>query len=513
VALIAVSAILGVLSVAWPVLSKGIVDSLVGASWLRFVAFCLGILGAFLAQMLLGYLANLLNAWVSQDWTVQLRERCFGYYFRSALSRSADVGDALSTIISDCARVGSLVLGLVSTITSALAALVGALIAMSVMSPSLLAISTITIPLLALVYSRWAQLQRECSNGERLALARLTGSTKDGIENSRVLTGLGGSYWAAEGVRGLLASYTAAIIRTVRVSANLGVAASLVGLLAQGAVLGYGGLLYFRGLISLGTLFAFSSLSARVQGPIAAFYGISGSLNMTAASIDRVTEAVNNTPVLSTSPVITSRRAGQVVDSIRRVLLPGRCVGLVGPVGCGKSTVCLALMLRLWSQGDGYPAVAYIPQNASVPRGTFRNILSQGSPEVPEPELHRALSVVGLAARVGGCAEGLDTRIGSDGLQLSAGEIQKLLLARAMVMDCQLLILDESLSSLDADSAVEILREIRSRLRGLNGTMLLVTHRREEIDVLDEVYELRRDRLFERSRTAQDRPCPGLGGD
>lgn len=110
--------------------------------------------------------------------------------------------------------------------------------------------------------------------------------------------------------------------------------------------------------------------------------------------------------------------------------------------------------------------------------------------EADDSELIQALSSVGLLSTVWRFPDKLDTELGPQGVELSAGETQKLLLARAMLRPCRLVILDEALSSLDANSALEILRCLKKRLCTEGSTVLLVTHREEEVAIADEYYVL-----------------------
>ncbi len=489
VGLVLISLALATLSVVWPLATRRIVDSLVSASWPVFTISCAIILGVFVLQTALGYVSTLVMGRVTQDWTVRLRELCFWHHFRSSLAATSKIGDTLSTIITDSASVASLVIELATSIPASILVLVLAVATMMAINPELLAISISSAPVLALVYLRWAKSQRACSDRQREALGQLTGAAKDRIEKARVLTGLSGSTWVMDDIRNEIANYTSAILHRIRVSANLGVAASSVSLIAQAAILGYGGLLYFRGELTLGTLFAFTALFSRLNSPVSSLCGISSTVSLASASIRRVYLAVSKAPRL-TNDLVLNDTTRKHLGNLRQLLKPGKVIGLVGPVGAGKSTLCLGLMLDYWSGADTIATVAYVPQNAVLPHSRIRDFLSHDGRGVSEEELFRVLSAVHLDARIRQCAEGLDTPIGPAGVELSAGETQKLLLARAFLTDWRLLILDETLSSLDEETALAILEVIIGAVHDRRGAALLVTHRPGEMRLLDQVYRL-----------------------
>ncbi|MDQ7794318.1 MAG: ATP-binding cassette domain-containing protein [bacterium] len=122
-----------------------------------------------------------------------------------------------------------------------------------------------------------------------------------------------------------------------------------------------------------------------------------------------------------------------------------------------------------------------------------------------------ALDSVDLTARVMSFPGGIDTSLGANNVELSAGETQKLLLARAALAHYDLLILDEALSSLDSATALMILRRLKDTFcRGNRGGVLLVTHRESEVALMDEYYTLENGEL--RSAETLKHPCGSSGG-
>ena len=181
---------------------------------------------------------------------------------------------------------------------------------------------------------------------------------------------------------------------------------------------------------------------------------------------------------------------------------PGEHVGLSGPSGAGKSTV-VALAARLWDPTSGvvalvdaagreYPltriadeelrrALTVVEQDPVLFHGTVRENLRRGVDDRTDEILHAALATVGVEDRIG-----LDDTIGEHGLRLSGGQRARLALARALVREPRVLILDEVTASLDP--ATE--RRISDVLAGFDGTVLVASHRRETLERLPRVVRL-----------------------
>ena len=296
--------------------------------------------------------------------------------------------------------------------------------------------------------------------------------------------------------------------------------------IAMGLVLLYGGWLAIDGQVTIGTLFAFGAYIIMLQLPFRMFGFIVMQSQRAAASAERIFQVLDTPPEVTSAPGARvldrgegrltfddvtfaydpeSRSARPVLDGFSLEIDPGETVALVGPTGCGKSTVA-RLAARFYDAGggtvrlDGHDVrdldleslrrnvvVAFDePFLFSVP---LRDNIAFGRPDAPLDEVVRAARIAQIHDTVAGLPEGYDTVVGERGYTLSGGQRQRIALARALLMEPAVLILDDALSAVDMGVEEAIGAALR-RCRGsgrAGRTTLLIAHRLSTINLADRV--------------------------
>jgi thiol reductant ABC exporter CydC subunit len=204
---------------------------------------------------------------------------------------------------------------------------------------------------------------------------------------------------------------------------------------------------------------------------------------------------------------VTARYADEERPALSGVDLrldPGTRVALVGSSGAGKTTVVNLLLrfldpeeghvtlagrdLREYRQEDVRRTFALAGQEAHVFDSTIRENLRLARPAASDEELHDVLDRVRLAEWVAGLPDGIDTRVGEEGMELSGGQRQRVVLARALLADAPVLVLDEPTAHLDPATAEALMEDVLDAAE--QRTVLLITHRREGLARMDEVVAL-----------------------
>lgn len=306
--------------------------------------------------------------------------------------------------------------------------------------------------------------------------------------------------------------------RTRRASALAAGATDLCVCLSLAAALLAGVGLYLDGQLSLGRTVVGVAAVFGSFGPVIAISALPGNLTQTLASGDRVLDLLEERPAvtpvehgadfafqrLDVRDLTFSYGEGSVLRGLSLTARRGEIVGLIGPSGCGKSTL-LKLLLRFWEKGGGqilYNGVdvdqcstkslldnaTLVSQSTYLFDQTVEENLRLAKPSATQQELEEACRKASIHDFILTLPQGYQTRVGALGDRLSAGERQRLGLARAFLHDGPLLLLDEPTSNVDSLNESIILQAISQHRQ--DKCILLVSHRASTIAIADRVYAI-----------------------
>jgi len=201
-----------------------------------------------------------------------------------------------------------------------------------------------------------------------------------------------------------------------------------------------------------------------------------------------------------------------VLHDINLHVPAGATLAIVGPTGSGKSTLA-SLLGRMWEAPQGgllidgkpigeYPlselrrAIGYVPQDTFLFSETIRGNIAFGVSEAAEEHVYEAAEIAGISGEIQSFPHGFDTMVGERGITLSGGQKQRTSIARAIVRQPRILILDDALSSVDTETEERILRQLRGVMK--QRTTILISHRISTVRNADQIIVMREGRIVER---------------
>jgi len=297
-------------------------------------------------------------------------------------------------------------------------------------------------------------------------------------------------------------------------------------------VIWYGGVRVLRGDLLVADIVAFIAYLNVLAWPTAAFGWMLSLVERGRAAMRRLEEILETEPAIASPPgplpahglkdgiefrnvsfAYNSQRNGHsALEGISFKLAVGKSVGLVGRIGSGKSTVA-QLVPRLFDASSGEilldgrnltqlslsdlrRMIGYVPQDPFLFSNSLRRNIALGREAYSEEELERAIKIAKLDRDLEIFPKGLETLVGERGVTLSGGQKQRATLARALIMDSPVLVLDDCLSSVDAQTEAEILAGLRPFLK--EKTCLIISHRISAVKEADEILVLDDGKIIER---------------
>ena len=303
--------------------------------------------------------------------------------------------------------------------------------------------------------------------------------------------------------------------------------------LAVATVIWVGGRQVIQGSISLGDFVAFNVYLARLTWPMIALGWVVNLLERGRASMERLNYIFDTVPEIKDTPgVLTdfevegaiefrnlsfSYNGVPALQNVSLAILKGKTVAIVGATGAGKSTL-VQLIARLYNPPpesvfiDGVAieriplsvlrnSIGFIPQDTFLFGETIRENITFGVELAADDDVRRAAQISQIDSDVQGFPKKYDTMVGERGITLSGGQKQRTAIARAVIRDPKILILDDALSSVDTYTEEQILHELKQVMR--DRTSILISHRVSTVKEADEIVVLDGGRIVERGTHAE----------
>jgi len=396
------------------------------------------------------------------------------------------------------------------------------------LSPSLTLASLFVVPLMALVISRIAGKMRSLTSILQMRLADITSIMEETISGMRIIK----SFAAEDYEMGRFAEqnregYRAAM-RGARRTAMLAPTVELVGAFGTITILLYGGWQVSQGVMTWESLGQFIFLMTQVAGAARMIGRINVNYQNMSAAAERIFEILDDEPdirepanardpgrlqgrVTFQSVTFQYVTGTQALTGVTFEVQPGEVVALVGPSGAGKSTVA-SLVPRFYDPTEGRVLVdgldvrelqlaplrrqiAIVPQETMLFATTIRENIAYGRRDATQDEVEAAAKAANAHQFILDQPHGYATVLGERGARLSQGQRQRIAIARAVLADPRILILDEATSSLDAESERLVQEALETLMRG--RSTFIIAHRLVTITTADRILVLEHGRLVE----------------
>lgn len=522
-----------------PLILRSAVDALTAleaspALLLRHAGAILGLAAAIAVFRFIWRLALLGHSRIVEE---KLRNRLYDHLqtLSPSFYRSARTGDIMARATNDLNAVRMAAgMGLVA-LTDSLVLGTAAVGFMFHISARLTLLALIPMPFI--VYFSRKLTRRMASGYERVqqVFADLTERVREAASGIRVVKAFARESWTLDRLRGEGERYVEENLRLARTLALLFPLMVVFTNLGLCVVVWFGGRLAILDRISTGDFVAFTTYLNLLTWPLMAMGWVVNLMQRGATSMKRIHRILQEKPDIVSAPNpaqlpeplrggiriqgLTVRYPGQQHDALRDVRLTiqaGWTTAIVGRVGSGKTSLLLSLPRLLpVPEGTVYvddvdvtrtdlkdlrSRIGVVTQEAILFSDTFRNNLLLGRRDVPDETLVDALNTAQLYEELQDLDRGLDTLVGERGLSLSGGQRQRLTIARALVSNRPVLILDDALSMVDTRTESRILNRILARRAGL--TTLFVSNRLSTIRRADRIFVLERGRLVEEGNHA-----------
>jgi ATP-binding cassette subfamily B multidrug efflux pump len=474
-----------------------------------------------------------LLSWVGQRVLATLRAHLFRHLQDLSLGYHDThiVGVTLSRVINDVAVINQLLSeGLVTLIGDTLL-LVGIVVVMLSMSPRLALLTFTVLPLMVLATTLFARRAKVAFRQTRSRIAAVVGDLAEDLSGIRVIQAFAQEGASHERFDEVNRGNRDAVIAAMSLSFVFLPTVEFLGMLATTIVLWFGGLTVARGELTLGVVVAFLAYVTRFFQPIQELSQLYTTMQAAMAGGERVLALLDTQSEVTDPPDVTQmppiagrvelrhvsfsyRGDARVLHDVDLVIEPGQTVALVGPTGAGKTSIA-NLVARFYDTTDGAVLIdgidvrhvtqrslrrqmALVPQDPFLFSGTIADNIRFGRPEADDDAVEQAARLANAHQFIVALPDGYATEILEGGVNVSIGQRQLICIARAVLAEPRILILDEATASVDTVTEVMIQEALQRLLRG--RTAIVIAHRLSTVLHADQICVVEAGRIVERGR-------------
>ncbi|MDT3425528.1 ATP-binding cassette subfamily B protein AbcA/BmrA [Paenibacillus forsythiae] len=527
---VALSVISTLVSLVIPMFTKGLVDGFTLSSVSLPQIARIG--GAFVAQTAAAGLSVYLLNYVGQNMVAGLRERLWRKQLLLPVSYYNDIrtGESVSRMTNDTGIIKTLVSEHAASLFTGLVSIVGSISVLFYLNWRMTLVLFTVLPLSALILVPLGRMMYKISKGMQDETASFTAVLSGVLSEIRLVKASGAERREYETGQKVIKNLLAYGIREGKVSAWITPLVSLVFMMLLVVIIGYGGVQVSSGALTAGELVAFILYLIQIIMPLTQLTTFFTQIQKAMGASERLMETLKHAeeqyegdevaegvrlPITLENVSFGYKPGEPVLNNVSCSVTPGEVTAIVGPSGGGKTTLFSLLerfyepqqgvirlggrpisdfSLRSWRGGIGY-----VSQESPLLAGTIADNLRYGlDREINLEEMRQAAAMAYADAFIDELPDGYDTEVGERGVKLSGGQRQRIAIARALLRDPKILMLDEATSSLDSKSEAVVQKALSNLMRG--RTTIVIAHRLSTVVNADQILFMEKGEITGRGR-------------
>lgn len=505
---------------------KGLVDFKELYKYVILLLFFYGL------SSLLSFIISILMIKISKKLVFKLRKDCYEHllmlpvsYFDKNLT-----GDIISKMSYDIDTLNTSLSSDVISIITSIITVIGSLIMMIIISPILVLVFVITIPISLLFTRLMLKKTHKLFKKRSESLGILNGYVEEMITGNKTIKAYGQEKTTLDNFCTLNDNAAELAYKAEYYSSFTGPGVNFVNNLSLSLVCMFGSILFILGKLGLKEISSFVLYSRKFSGPINEVANIFTDIQSALAAAERVFSILEENEEINTvdNPLILDEVEGKIefedvffgynetpiIKNLNLEVTPGETIAIVGPTGAGKTTI-VNLLMRFYDVNEGIirldnhsiyeisrsslrKSYAMVLQDTWLFQGTIYENIAYGKEDATKEEIIQAAKAAHIHNFIMSLPEEYDTILSEDGINISKGQKQLLTIARAMLLNAKMLILDEATSNVDTKTEVEIQDAMKILMK--NKTCFIIAHRLSTIKNADLILVVKDGNIIEKGK-------------
>lgn len=496
----------------------------------RIVQIALILVGSYFFRLLFRFAYSYLSHVASWNVVATLRAAVYSHLQKLSLSYYHDkqTGQLMSRVINDTAVLEQLVAHSIPDIVTNALIFVGVTVLLLFINAKLTLLTMLPMPLIFVMLRVFSRKIRPFFSQAQERLADLNATLQDSLSGMREIQAFNQQAREEEKVYQKALSHAKTILRALLLSAFFHPSVEFVTALGTVIVVFFGGMLALQNALTVADIVGFLMYLSMFYAPIAVLARVAEEYQQAVAGARRIFEVLDIEPDIKDAPGAAELgrvRGGvsfedvsfsyggdaPVLEHITFEAQPGSMVAIVGPTGVGKTTL-ISLLARFYDPTAGRVAIdgvdirgakleslheniSMVLQDVFLFSGTIAENIAYGCRAATRAQIERAAQIACIHDYIAALPEGYDTYVGERGVRLSGGQKQRISIARAVLRDSPILILDEATAAVDVETEIEIQNAIQNLVG--SRTVFVIAHRLSTVRRANRIMVLSEGRLVE----------------